>query len=61
MLKQYGVKRILTACPHCYNTLRHEYPAFGGTYEVVHHTQFLTDLVAAGRLRLRGRLEATAV
>jgi len=46
------VKRILTMCPHCYNTFKHEYPDFGGRYEVVHHTQLLDELVRQGRLRL---------
>jgi Fe-S oxidoreductase len=59
MLNRYGVKRIVTACPHCYNTLRHEYPAFGGKYEVLHHTTLLADLVVQGRLPIRGRLEST--
>jgi Fe-S oxidoreductase len=58
-LNRYGVKRIVTACPHCYNTLRHEYPHFGGRYEVLHHTALLADLLAQDRLPLRGRLEAT--
>ena len=42
----------MTACPHCYNTRRHEYPQFGGRYEVVHQTELLQALLAAGRLRL---------
>ncbi len=50
-LKQYEFKRIVTQCPHCYNTLKHEYPQFGGTWEVVHHSQLIAELVAAGRLR----------
>ncbi|MDR7422669.1 MAG: (Fe-S)-binding protein [Armatimonadota bacterium] len=50
-LARYGVTRIVTPCPHCYNTLAHEYPAFGGRYEVWHHTQLLDRLVAEGRLR----------
>jgi Fe-S oxidoreductase len=45
-----GVKTIVTTCPHCFNTLGNEYSDFGGTYEVVHHTQFLADLVAQGKL-----------
>jgi Fe-S oxidoreductase len=49
-LTRYGVKRIITACPHCLNTLRHEYPRLGGTYEVVHHSELLAQLVADGRL-----------
>jgi len=48
--EQGGVKTILTACPHCFNTLAHEYPAFGGNYNVVHHTTFLLDLVKQGKL-----------
>jgi len=45
-----GVKTIVTTCPHCFNTLGNEYSDFGGTYEVVHHTQFLADLVHQGKL-----------
>jgi Fe-S oxidoreductase/nitrate reductase gamma subunit len=51
-LNRYGVRRILTTCPHCYNTLRHEYPHFGGAYEVMHHTEFLADLITRGRLKV---------
>lgn len=47
---QGGVKTIVTTCPHCFNTLRNEYPDFGGHYEVAHHTDFVLGLVAAGRL-----------
>lgn len=50
-LKGYEFKRIVTQCPHCYNTLKNEYPQFGGTWEVVHHSQFIGELLAAGRLR----------
>ncbi|HSJ52864.1 MAG TPA: (Fe-S)-binding protein, partial [Anaerolineae bacterium] len=50
-LKQYEFKRIVTQCPHCYNTLKNEYPQFGGTWEVVHHSQLIGELLAAGRLR----------
>jgi len=49
-----GVKKIVATCPHCLNTLRNEYPAFGGQYEVVHHTELLADLLASGRLKLDG-------
>ena len=59
VLNGYNVKRIVTFCPHCYNTLAHEYRDFGGDYEVVHHADFLLDLVRQGRLRLTGRVEAT--
>ena len=51
-LGRYGVRRILTTCPHCFNTLRHEYPAFGGRYEVIHHTEFITQLLRQDQLRL---------
>jgi Fe-S oxidoreductase len=51
VLNGYGTSTIVTACPHCYNTLKHEYPQFGGTYEVIHHTELLARLVAEGRLR----------
>lgn len=50
-LKGYEFKRIVTQCPHCYNTLKNEYPQFGGTWEVVHHSQLIGELLAAGRLR----------
>ena len=47
-LQQYGVKKILTQCPHCFNTLLNEYPQFGGTFEVIHHTQFVERLLREG-------------
>jgi Fe-S oxidoreductase len=46
-----GVKKIVASCPHCFNTIRNEYPDFGGEYEVIHHTQLLAELVEQGRLR----------
>jgi Fe-S oxidoreductase/nitrate reductase gamma subunit len=49
-----GVKKIITQCPHCFNTLKNEYPQLGGKYEVVHHSQLLAQLVADGRLSLAG-------
>lgn len=52
LLGRYGVRRLLTLCPHCYNTFRNEYPRFGGRYEVVHHSQLLRELLASGRLRV---------
>ena len=53
-----GVKKIVTQCPHCFNTLLNEYPQLGGHYEVVHHSQFLDELIADGRLDMTGaRLE----
>jgi Fe-S oxidoreductase len=53
VLDGYGVKRIVTACPHCFNTLRNEYPELGGRYDVVHHAEFLQRLLDEGRIRLR--------
>jgi len=49
-LAKHRVKKIVTACPHCFNTLKNEYPRFGGNYEVVHHSQLLDELLAQGRL-----------
>jgi len=56
-LNRLGVKQIVTCDPHAFNTLRNEYPQFGGHYEVIHHTQLLATLVAAGRLKLDARHE----
>jgi Fe-S oxidoreductase len=53
-LNMYGVKKIVTACPHCFNTLKNEYPDLGGHYEVVHHTQFLQELLNTGKLKVEG-------
>ena len=52
VLNGYGVKRIVTGCPHCFNTLKNEYPELGGEYEVLHHTQFIQQLINDGRLRI---------
>ena len=54
VLDGYGIRKIVTACPHCFNTLRNEYPALGGNYEVIHHSQFLQQLIDAGRVRIQG-------
>ncbi|MFQ5657749.1 MAG: heterodisulfide reductase-related iron-sulfur binding cluster [Candidatus Methylomirabilales bacterium] len=58
-LNQYRVKKIVTTCPHCFNTLKHEYPQFGGEFEVVHHSQFLAQLLREGELGLRKRFSGT--
>ena len=50
-LNRYKPKKILTGCPHCFNTLKNEYPAFGAQYDVVHHTTFLSELITAGKLK----------
>ena len=51
-LNDMGVKKVVTACPHCFNTLKNEYPAFGGNYEVMHHTQLIDSLIADKRIQL---------
>ena len=51
LFKSYGTKKIVTGCPHCYHTLKHEYPRFGGEFEVVHHSQFIAKLLQEGKLR----------
>jgi Fe-S oxidoreductase len=60
-LKQYRFKRIVTQCPHCYNTLKNEYPQFGGQWPVVHHSEFINELLAAGRLPVTGQWQKGAV
>ncbi len=59
ILKNYQVKRIVTACPHCFNTIKSEYPQFGGDFEVIHHTEFIAQLLKEGRLKLSGGINQT--
>ncbi len=54
VLNAYEVKKIVTTCPHCFNTLKNEYPELGGNYEVMHHTQFLKTLLDEGRIAIEG-------
>jgi Fe-S oxidoreductase len=54
VLNGYGIKRVVTACPHCFNILKNEYPELGGTYEVIHHSQFLQQLIDEGKLTVEG-------
>lgn len=54
VLNGYEIKKVVTACPHCFNTLKNEYPALGGNYEVMHHTTFLKALLDEGRLKVEG-------
>ena len=54
ILNGYEVKKIVTACPHCFNIFKNEYPALGGNYEVIHHTTFLQQLINEGKLVLKG-------
>jgi len=53
LLNNYGIKKIVTTCPHCFNIFRNEYPALGGQYEVIHHTVLLQQLLDEGRIRLK--------
>ena len=55
-LNNYNVKKIITACPHCLNTLKHEYPPMGGDYEVIHHAEFIDQLVKDGKIKLKQSL-----
>ncbi|KAB2909524.1 MAG: 4Fe-4S dicluster domain-containing protein [Ignavibacteriales bacterium] len=50
-MNNYGVKKIVTACPHCFNSLKNEFPQFGGNYEVKHHSEFIDELIAAGKIK----------
>ena len=60
-LDSMGVRKIITQCPHCFNTLANEYPQLGGNYEVVHHSQVLTALVAAGEIKPLAPLDTTTL
>lgn len=53
LLNGYNIKKIVTACPHCFNVLRNEYPQLGGNYDVVHHTQFIQELIDSGKIVLQ--------
>jgi Fe-S oxidoreductase len=54
VLNGYGIKKIVTACPHCFNTLKNEYPELGGNYEVIHHSELIQQLINEGRLSVSG-------
>ena len=54
VLNAYEIKTIVTTCPHCFNTLKNEYPSLGGNYEVLHHSQFLQKLINEGKLTIEG-------
>ena len=56
-LNAYKVKKIITACPHCLNSLKHDYPQMGGNYEVIHHAEFIDGLVQAGKINLKQSLD----
>jgi len=52
-LEQYGITKIIASCPHCFNTLKNEYPSLGGHYEVIHHTQLINQLLKDGKIKLK--------
>lgn len=54
VLNGYEIQKVVTACPHCFNTIKNEYPALGGNYEVMHHTTFLKTLLDEGKLKVEG-------
>lgn len=54
VLNGYGIKKIVTACPHCFNTIKNEYPELGGNYEVIHHSTYLQELINEGNIKLEG-------
>jgi len=54
VLNGYNIKKIVTGCPHCFNTIRNEYPGLGGNYEVIHHTQLIQQLIDEGKLKAEG-------
>ena len=58
-IKQYRFKKVVTHCPHCFNTIKNEFPQFGGDYEVLHHSVVINELIASGRITPRKRLDAT--
>lgn len=58
-MQRYGVRKVVTSCPHCFNSFRNEYPHFGGSYEVYHHTQFLEQLLESGRLDRSGTADGS--
>lgn len=53
VLDGYGIKKIVTACPHCFNTLKNEYPELGGNYDVIHHSTFLQELINEGKIKMK--------
>ena len=58
LAKKYGVKKILTQCPHCFNTFKNEYPQLAGNYEVIHHTEFIAELIKDGKINPKNELNA---
>jgi Fe-S oxidoreductase len=58
IFKSHNIKEIITTCPHCYNTLKHEYPRYGGDFKVVHYTELIADLIRQGKLKLTNELNS---
>jgi Fe-S oxidoreductase len=59
IFKSHNIKEIITTCPHCYNTIKHEYPRYGGNFKVVHYTELIADLIGQGKLKLTNELNST--
>jgi Fe-S oxidoreductase len=59
IFKSHNIKEIITTCPHCYNTIKHEYPRYGGDFKVVHYTELIADLIGQGKLKLTNELNST--
>jgi Fe-S oxidoreductase len=53
----YGVKKVITSCPHCFNTIKHEFPDYGGEYEVIHHTDLIEELIRDGKLNVKSEAD----
>ncbi|MCJ7552486.1 MAG: (Fe-S)-binding protein [Ignavibacteriaceae bacterium] len=60
-LNNYGVNKIVTACPHCYHSLKNEYKQFGGNFEVKHHTEIISELIEEGKIKLNGSKESQKI
>ncbi len=58
-MNAYGVKKVITSCPHCFNAIKNEFPQYGGEYEVIHHTQLIADLLKLGRIKPSGKVSGT--
>ena len=61
ILNAYNVKKIITTCPHAFNTLKNEYKGLGGIYQVQHHSEFIIELISQGKLKIRGKLEGVKI
>jgi len=58
LFKSYNIKEIITTCPHCYNTMKHEYPRYGGDFKVIHYTELIADLIGQGKLKLTNEINS---